>query len=366
MADITEVIAYIHEAHAVGIADEEIFEQLRTTGWQDADIKRALSFAAGMPTEHTHGQRVATPPEPIILVRNLTKRYGDLVAVDNISFEVYRGETFGILGPNGAGKTTTLEMIEGLKQLSGGTIFLDAKDVARQPHEVKAVIGVQLQASSFFEGLTLKELLEVFASMYDRTVNAMELLEEVQLTEKANVEVKELSGGQKQRFSIAVGLVNQPKVLFLDEPTTGLDPQARRNLWDLVTQIKKRGTTVVLTTHYMDEAEVLCDRIAVMDHAKIVALDTTQNLLKSIGVSSVIQFEADQEVSEEMLSGIVGVESVHAENLTYSLSTTDARRTLDRLFEMSREHHFAIDALTLKRATLEDVFLKLTGHELRD
>lgn len=366
MSDITEVIAYIHEAHAVGISDEEILMQLRAAGWQDADIHRALSHAIGAPTEHVHGQSVMTAPEPIIQVRNLSKRYGNLVAVDDISFEVYRGETFGILGPNGAGKTTTLEMIEGLKAPSAGTIMLDAKNVATQTHDVKSVIGVQLQASSFFEGLTLRELLNVFASMYGRTVDAMELLAEVQLTEKAATQVKELSGGQKQRFSIAVGLVNRPKVLFLDEPTTGLDPQARRNLWDLVTEIKKRGTTVVLTTHYMDEAEVLCDRIAVMDHAKIVALDTTENLLKSVGISSTIQFEADQQVPEALLAGIAGVESVHSENLTYSLSTTDARRALDRLFEVSREHRFGIDALTLKRATLEDVFLKLTGHELRD
>ncbi len=366
MSEITEVIAYIHEARAVGMTDEGVFAQLREIGWQDADIERAFSHAAGVPTEHVHGPTVTTNPEAIIQVRNLSKRYGDLVAVDDISFEVYRGETFGILGPNGAGKTTTLEMIESLKKPSGGTIILDGKDVAHQAHDVKAVIGVQLQASSFFEGLTLKELLEIFGAMYGRTVDAMELLAEVQLTEKAHVQVQELSGGQKQRFSIAVGLVNQPKVLFLDEPTTGLDPQARRNLWDLVTQIKKRGTTVVLTTHYMDEAEVLCDRIAVMDHAKIVALDTTQNLLTGIGISSTIQFEADREVSEAMLSVIGGVESVHAENLTYSLSTTDARRALDQLFKSSREQGFGIDALTLKRATLEDVFLKLTGHELRD
>lgn len=238
----------------------------------------------------------------IIEVRDLRKVYGDFVAVNGISFSVAAGETFGILGPNGAGKTTTLEMIEGLKKPSGGSITLDGKDVEKQTDEVKSVIGVQLQASTFFEGLNLIELIDTFAALYGRRVDAMKLLEEVQLTDKAKQQVKELSGGQKQRLSIAVGLVNDPKVLFLDEPTTGLDPQARRNLWDLVEMIKARGTTVVLTTHYMDEAQILCDRIAIMDHGKVVALDTVSNLLAMVG----------------------------------------------------------------PEATMEDVFLKLTGHELRD
>ena len=218
----------------------------------------------------------------IITVKDLHKKYGDFKAVNGISFEVEDGETFGILGPNGAGKTTTLEMMETLKVPSGGTIVLDNKNVVDEPHAVKEVIGVQLQASSFFEGLNLMELINTFAAMYGRKVNAMELLEEVQLTDKAKSQAKELSGGQKQRLSIAIGLVNDPKVLFLDEPTTGLDPQARRNLWDLVRMIKEKGKTVVLTTHYMDEAEVLCDRVAIMDAGKIVALDTPNNLIKQL------------------------------------------------------------------------------------
>ncbi|HEY6019962.1 MAG TPA: ABC transporter ATP-binding protein [Candidatus Paceibacterota bacterium] len=225
----------------------------------------------------------------IIEVRNLRKEYGTFVAVNGISFSVIKGETFGILGPNGAGKTTTLEMIEGLKKLSGGSIHLDGKDVEKQTDEVKAVIGVQLQASTFFEGLNLVELIDTFAALYGRKVDAMALLEEVQLTDKAKQQVKELSGGQKQRLSIAVGLVNEPKVLFLDEPTTGLDPQARHNLWDLIRNIKARGTTVVLTTHYMDEAEVLCDRIAIMDHGEVVALDTVPNLLAMVGPNATME-----------------------------------------------------------------------------
>ncbi|MBV9159529.1 MAG: ABC transporter ATP-binding protein [Candidatus Kaiserbacteria bacterium] len=236
----------------------------------------------------------------IIEVKNLVKKYGDFTAVDDISFSVEQGETFGILGPNGAGKTTTLEMIEGLKRPTSGTIALDGKDVVRETDAVKSVIGVQLQASTFFESLNLVELLDVFAALYNRTdVDPMALLAEVELTDKAKNEVKELSGGQKQRFSIAVGLVNDPKVLFLDEPTTGLDPQARRHLWELVKQIKAKGKTVILTTHYMDEAEVLCDRIAIMDHGKVIALETPNQLIKNLLASGfskpVLQQEANLE-----------------------------------------------------------------------
>jgi ABC-2 type transport system ATP-binding protein len=218
----------------------------------------------------------------IIEVKNLVKKYGDFTAVNDISFFVEEGEIFGILGPNGAGKTTTLEMIEGLKRPTSGTIILDGKDVERETDAVKSVIGVQLQASTFFEALTLVELLDIFGAMYGREVDAMKLLEEVQLTDKAQNQAKELSGGQKQRLSIAIGLVNDPRVLFLDEPTTGLDPQARRNLWDLIEQIKKSGKTVIITTHYMDEAEVLCDRIAIMDHGEIKTLETPKKLIENL------------------------------------------------------------------------------------
>jgi len=302
----------------------------------------------------------------IIEVNNLTKYYGALIAVDNISFSVKAGETFGILGPNGAGKTTALEMIEGLKKPSAGSIIVAGKDVQRDTHAVKSIIGVQLQASSFFDGLNLIELIDIFAALYGRKVNAMELLEEVQLMEKAKNQVKELSGGQKQRLSIAVGLVNDPKILFLDEPTTGLDPQARRNLWDLVTTIKAKGKTVVLTTHYMDEAEVLCDRIAIMDNGKIVVLDTTQHLLTSTGVHPRIEFRTTDRISEELLKKLPGIEHIEHENLTYVLTTSNSQATLDELFDMSRKGHITIEELTVKRATLEDVFLKLTGHQLRD
>ncbi len=305
--------------------------------------------------------------ENIIEVKNLAKKYGSFTAVDGINFSVQAGEVFGILGPNGAGKTTTLEMIEGLKPMTSGEAVLDGHNVSRETRLVKSLIGVQLQSSSFFDALNLKELLEIFASLYNRKVDAMELLREVQLDEKWKAQVKELSGGQKQRFSIAAALVNDPKVLFLDEPTTGLDPQARRNLWDLVTLINKKGKTVVLTTHYMDEAEVLCDRIAVMDHAHIVAMDTTENLLKMPGLSTIARFRVDKPlVDGARLKTLTGVTEVEHEDHTYRLTTDNSEATLADLFKFGREAGFKLLDLQLHQPTLEDVFLKLTGHALRD
>lgn len=220
--------------------------------------------------------------EPILSVKNLQKSYGNKKVVKGVNFEVKSGEVFGILGPNGAGKTTTLEMIEALRPIDKGEVVLAGINVANRPHEVKQVIGVQLQSTSFYDHLTLKELLHMFGGMYHQNVQPIKLLKDVNLTDKANAEVSTLSGGQKQRFSVASALVNKPKVLFLDEPTTGLDPQARRNLWELIQDIQKKGITVVLTTHYMDEAEILCDRIAIMDKGEIISLDTPANLIKAL------------------------------------------------------------------------------------
>ncbi len=220
--------------------------------------------------------------EKIIEVRNLAKRYGDYQAVDHISFSVRPGEIFGILGPNGAGKTTTLEMIETLRPIDDGTVLLDGLDVAKEPREVQRIIGVQLQSSAFLKKLTLEDQLKLFAGIYNVEVDVEKLLGEFDLLPKRKAFVEDLSGGQKQRFSIATALVNTPKVLFLDEPTTGLDPQARRNLWQLIKDIKKRGITVILTTHYMDEAELLCDRLAIMDGGKIIATNTPRGLVKEL------------------------------------------------------------------------------------
>ena len=248
----------------------------------------------------------------IIVVKDLKKRYGSTTTVKGVSFNVKEGEVFGILGPNGAGKTTTLEMIEALRPIDGGSVVLDGIDVAKNPDDVKKIIGIQLQSTSFFDKLTLREQLQLFDGLYDETTDPNTLLEYVQLTDKSKSYVEQLSGGQKQRFSIAAALINKPRVLFLDEPTTGLDPQARRNLWELIQNIKKQNITVVLTTHYMDEAEILCDCIAVMDNGKIIEIDTPKNLVKAL---------------------------------------------ISRGFK--KEQH-------VEQANLEDVFIDLTGKELRD
>jgi ABC-2 type transport system ATP-binding protein len=219
---------------------------------------------------------------PIIEVKNLIKKYGDFTAVDDVSFEVKEGEVFGILGPNGAGKTTTLEIIETLQVQTEGKVIVDGIDTLEHPWEVKSRIGVQLQSSNFYPQLNLIELLKMFAAMYDVDVDPMSMLKKVQLEDKAKSYVDKLSGGQKQRFSIAATLVNNPRIIFLDEPTTGLDPQARLNLWEMIREIQKSGTTLVLTTHYMDEAQELCDRLAVMDHGKIVKIGTPKKMIDDL------------------------------------------------------------------------------------
>ena len=220
--------------------------------------------------------------EVILEVVGLTKKYDDKTVVKGISFEVKRGEIFGILGPNGAGKTTTLEMIETLRHIDGGTVTIDGVDVASNPYEIRGMIGVQPQTPGFQDKTKLTELIQMFAAAYGEKVNPKKFLDEVNLGDKADSYVEQLSGGQKQRFSIVAALVHSPKVFFLDEPTTGLDPQARRNLWKLIEEVRDRGISVILTTHYMDEAEILCDRIAIMDNGKIIALDTPKNLIKEL------------------------------------------------------------------------------------
>lgn len=223
-----------------------------------------------------------TQTKPIITVDGLTKAYAGTPVVDGISFTVKAGEIFGLLGPNGAGKTTTLEMLEALRPIDAGRATIDGIDVAKQPKQIKQIIGIQLQSTTFYDKLTLREQLRMFASLYGQRVDADALLAKVQLSAKAGSYVEQLSGGQKQRFAIAATLVNQPKVLFLDESTTGLDPQARRNLWELIKTIRDEGITIVLTTHYMDEAELLCDRLAIMDAGKIITIDTPQHLIEQL------------------------------------------------------------------------------------
>ena len=247
----------------------------------------------------------------ILEVKNLRKSYGGKKAVDGISFAVKKGEIFGILGPNGAGKTTTLEMIETLREIDGGSASIDGVDVAKHPYKIRGMIGVQPQSPGFQDKTKLSELIQIFAAAYGERVHPKKFLDEVNLSKEADSYVENLSGGQRQRFSIAAALVHNPKVFFLDEPTTGLDPQARRNLWELVSEVRDRGISVILTTHYMEEAEVLCDRVAVMDNGRIIALDTPKHLVKQL---------------------------------------------LDRGFK-KKQH--------VEQANLEDVFIDLTGKELR-
>ena len=237
----------------------------------------------------------------ILEVKELVKRYDGKPVVDGVSFSVKKGEIFGIRGPNGAGKTTTLEMLETLRPIDGGSAQLDGVDVASYPDRIKALIGVQPQTPSFEEKTRLTELIEFFSAAYGEKVDAMEFLRSVQLEEKARSYPEQLSGGQRQRFSIAAALVHGPKVFFLDEPTTGLDPQARRNLWNLIQEVRDRGVTVIMTTHYMDEAELLCDRVAVMDAGKIIALDTPKNLIKALLKKG---FKKDQHVEQANLEDV--------------------------------------------------------------
>jgi ABC-2 type transport system ATP-binding protein len=237
----------------------------------------------------------------IIEVRDLTKNYGSFQAVKGLSFDVFEGEIFGLLGPNGAGKSTTLEIIETLREKTSGTVLVNGLDLDRQPNEIKKIIGVQLQTSGFYPNLNLTNLIELFSGLYNRKVDAGELLDSVNLRDKAKAKFKELSGGQKQRFSIATTLINEPKIIFLDEPTTGLDPQARRNLWELVRSIREKGTTVIITTHYMDEAEYLCDRVAIMEAGTIAALSTPDALIDQLVESG---FERQKEVKKANLEDV--------------------------------------------------------------
>ncbi len=237
----------------------------------------------------------------IITVNNLTKNYGAFQAVKGISFQVYKGEIFGLLGPNGAGKSTTLEIIETLREKTSGEVMVNGFNLDTEANAIKKIIGVQLQTSGFYPGLNLIELVDLFAGLYNRKTDAMELLALVNLEEKAKNKFKELSGGQKQRFSIATTLINQPEIIFLDEPTTGLDPQARRNLWDLIKNIRAKGTTVIITTHYMDEAEQLCDRIAIMDEGKIIALASPDKLIDDLVATG---FERPKQVKAANLEDV--------------------------------------------------------------
>ncbi|QED47757.1 ABC transporter ATP-binding protein [Cytobacillus dafuensis] len=302
----------------------------------------------------------------IIKVQNLVKKYGDFTAVNGIEFQVKKGEVFGLLGPNGAGKTTTLEMLVGLRKPDDGTAFIDGFDITRELNKIKEVIGVQLQSTSLFELLTVKEILHLYASFYNNQVSIPALIEDMLLTDKSKNRIKSLSGGQKQRLAIALALVHDPKIIFLDEPTTGLDPQARRTLWDIIIRLKERGKTIVLTTHYMDEAHVLCDRIAIMDQGQLIALDTPSLLVKNLQSDSAVEFRFQDESLEVDLKGIEGVKQVGNHKDTYVLYTDDLQTTLTRLIQTASDKNLKLVDLQTRTATLEDVFIHMTGRRLRE
>ena len=303
--------------------------------------------------------------DEVIQVEGLVKRYGHLTAVDGVSFTVRRGEIFGIVGPNGAGKTTTLEIIEGLQPATQGRIRVLGMDVSAATADIKERIGVQLQASVYFDYLTLTEILDLFGSFYKTRIPPRGLLSTVALQDKANTVLKKLSGGQKQRFTVAASLVNDPELIILDEPTTGLDPAARRSLWELIGQIHSQGKTIVLTTHYMEEAQSLCHRVAIMDRGKIMALDTTQNLVRSLNDSYhvILTTSKSLELPQEE-AALWSAESKDGHSL--ELRVQDPPQVLPRLMDWAAQQGVAIEHLEVVPASLEDVFLELTGRHPED
>jgi ABC-2 type transport system ATP-binding protein len=302
-----------------------------------------------------------------IVVDGLEKRYGDVHAVKGVSFGVARGETFGILGPNGAGKTTTLEMIEGLTPPDAGSIEILGTAVWPNPTRVQGHIGVQLQKNALFENLTAAELLELFARFYGVPLEgrATRLLAVVGLGEKAGAQARQLSGGQQQRLAIALALVHDPEIVFLDEPTTGLDPQARHNLWDVIRAVAAENRTIVLTTHYLDEAEVLCDRVAIMDGGRIIALDSPQALIAGLQGRSRVVFEGEG-LSDDALAALAGVQRVTGTDGAHELTSIEPQHTLVGLVALAEERGVELRGLSVRQPTLEDVFLDATGTEFRE
>jgi ABC-2 type transport system ATP-binding protein len=302
----------------------------------------------------------------IIEVSNLEKKYGDINAVNGVSFSVEQGEVFGILGPNGAGKTTTVEIIEGLRKPNAGSIKVCNIDALKEPQRIKELIGVQLQATSLYDNIRVKEALDLFGSYYQKSLPSEQIMEEVSLTEKKHSQVSKLSGGQKQRLSVGLALVNDPEVIFLDEPTTGLDPQARHNIWSIVENLRERGKTVVMTTHYMEEAEQLCHRLAIIDRGKIIAMDTPDNLINKADLSTLIEFSISKELDglAKNIPGICKVNNGSARK--YSVQTKAVSMILKDLTNLCYDNNIELENISVRQATLEDVFLSMTGRKLRE
>ena len=301
-----------------------------------------------------------------IEVQQLRKRYGDVEAVDGVGFEVMQGEVFGLLGPNGAGKTTTVECLLGLRQPDGGTVRLLGMEHGHDSRALKARLGAQLQTTGFLKRLTVKEQLRLYADLFPRSLPVDEVLDKVGLREKANAATGKLSGGQRQRLALAIALINDPDIIFLDEPTTGLDPQARRSLWDIVRQVQAAGKTVLLTTHYMDEAEQLCDRVAIMDHGQIIGLDSPAGLIGRYFQDTAIEFVPIGASSRDLLAGLPAIRQTMPQNGHVTLFSTDVPQTMAGLFGLVSSGQMSFKDLTVRQATLEDLFLKLTGRRIRE
>jgi ABC-2 type transport system ATP-binding protein len=304
--------------------------------------------------------------DDVIRVRDLRKAYGQLLAVDGVSFEVHPGEVFGLLGPNGAGKTTTVEILEGLRELDSGEVTVLGIDAVRRPDDLRARVGVSLQTAALYPKLTVVEVIELFRSFYPKGRATDELVGLMDLDEKRNTRTQDLSGGQRQRLSVALALVNDPELVFLDEPTTGMDPAARRALWDVVLGLKRAGRSVLLTTHYMEEAEVLCDRIAIMDHGHILESGTVRELVSRRFHERAVRFDAVDGIDESMLAAFPGVASVKHEDGEVVLYTRDVPGTIGAVLTATDALGVEPANLAVRRATLEDVFLDLTGRALRD
>ena len=301
-----------------------------------------------------------------VRVVDVHKRYGAIQAVDGVSFEVARGEVFGLLGPNGAGKTTTVEMLEGLRAPDSGLLEVLGIDVARNPDDLKQRVGVTLQTAELYPKLTVVEVLDLFRSFYKRSLPTDQLIEFLDLGERRTAQTRQLSGGQRQRLAVALALVNDPEVLFLDEPTTGLDPAARRSLWDLVQNLQAQGKTILLTTHYMEEAEVLCDRLAIMDHGRILALGTVNELVANRFKDRSVRFDEIPALSDDQLKALPGVESIKHDDGETVLYTQDVPATIGGVLAATEALGVEPGNLGIRRPTLEDLFLDLTGRALRD
>jgi ABC-2 type transport system ATP-binding protein len=303
-----------------------------------------------------------------LVCRNLIKRYGDVVALNGLSLDIARGECFGMLGPNGAGKTTTVEILEGLRHPDSGEVEVLGERWKGDGLALRSRLGIQLQETKFQEKLTVAEVMTLFRSFYPRGLRVAEALSLVSLSDKADAQVRTLSGGQKQRLSLGCALVGEPDILFLDEPTTGLDPQSRRQTWDVVQAFKARGRTVLLTTHYMEEAAQLCDRVAVVDHGEIIALGTPRELIASLGAEHVVEFAVEDShlLDDERVRALPSVEHVNHDGAVWRVTVREVHRTVPALLAALAERGLTPTHLTTHHATLEDVFMSLTGRRLRD